>query len=192
MDSKKQFPHPFSETARKFRDYRRKLPAKVSNMALLEMKHNFRIGGYRGDVGVTYWKERKNQIDKTRALLIKTGRLRRSMRAAPSYDYARVTANTPYAGAIHNGFKGTVKQNVKAHTRKRMGKYGVIKTNSQKKSTRIKFGRAQVGQIKVRGFSRSVKMNIPARPFLIVGTPFMNVMERETLRDLEKIFINAK
>ena len=57
----KQFPHPFTEFNRKFRDYRRKLPAKVSIKATEEIKHNFRVGGYRRDTGTIFWKPRKSK-----------------------------------------------------------------------------------------------------------------------------------
>lgn len=165
----KRFPHPFSETAKKYRTYRSRLPDKVSTMALEEIKGYFKVGGYR-DTSTVYWKKRraeswkKKKADSNRALLIKTGRLRRSLRKSPSYDFARVVTNVPYAEALNSGFKGTVKQTVKAFNRKKG---------------------------KVKGFTRTIQQNIEARPFLTIGDAFMNVLERDVLKDLETIFLKA-
>ncbi len=111
-----QFPHPFKKLLANFRRYRGRLPLKISQKALLEIKDNFKMGGYRGEVGTVAWKKRKSQKDAGRALLIKSGRLRRSLKAAPIGGDPRVVTDVPYAQALHEGFKGTV--NIKKHLRK--------------------------------------------------------------------------
>lgn len=186
---KSQFPHPFKKAMQDFRKYQRRLPTVVSQKALLEMKYNFKIAGYRGDAGVVFWKERKGGKDKRRALLIKTGRLRRSLKAAPVNDTARVVTDVPYARALNEGFKGSVRvkshgRNLSKKSREGSGVFSV-KTRRERMKTVRKFKKRTL----VRGHRR--RMNLEARPFLTVGTPFMNVIEREVLRDIEKIFINA-
>jgi phage gpG-like protein len=170
----KRFPHPFSETAKRYREYRRKLPDKISVMAVEEIKGNFKIGGYRGGAVVVFWKKRSNNYwgktnRKGRALLIKSGRLKRGIRKRPTFDYARVVNDVPYAQPLNDGFSGTIIQKVKAHNRK----------SKSKKA------------IKVKAFKRKIMMKLPARPFMIVGEPFYNILEKEVLKDLETIFLKA-
>ena len=184
--------NPIKEFIRDYKRYTSSLTMRISQRALLEMKTNFARQGYDSDTGFKRWRKRKN--DKSlvnRAILIKTGRLRRSLRAAPLYQTARVVTDVPYAEALNNGFRGTVTQNVKAHTRKKMGKLGVIKTTSRKKSTAIKFGKAQVGQTHVKSFKRTMKVNLPARPFLTVGPKFIDNEEVRMLESLESIFLRS-
>lgn len=193
--------NPIKDFIRDYKRYTSTLAMRISQRALLEMKSNFARQGYdsesgfrrwpkrRGERSLVAWKKRKDPNN--RALLIKSGRLRRSLRAAPLYQIARVVTDVPYAEALHTGFKGTVSQTVKAHTRKKMGKLGIIKTNSKKKSTAIKFGKAQVGQTKVKSFNRTMKMNLRARPFLTVGPKFLEQEELRLLESLEAIFLRS-
>lgn len=159
----KRFPHPFSKLASQYRDLRRKLPVQVSAIATADFKENFIRQGYQGKVGVVKWKQRKyNKRGKGRAILVKSGRLKRSIRPSPTFDHARVISNVPYAQAHNEGFKGTVR--VPAHRRKsRKGKL-----------------------YRVKSFRRSV--NIPARPFMITTDPLLNDIEKHVFNQLETIF----
>lgn len=140
---------------------RAKLPREVSNIAVEEFKFNFRLGGYRGDTGVVFWKKRKYMTrGKSRALLIKSGRLKRGIRAAPLPDRARVINDVPYARAHNEGFRGTVR--VRAHRR---------------------------GRYTVRAHKR--KMNIPARPFMVTGQPLLNNIDKHIMTRLDEIWRNA-
>ncbi len=158
----KQFPHPFGKLAGKYREMRRKLPAEVSIIATDEFKGNFRIGGYRGDNGVTFWRARKlSKKSKGRAILIKSGRLRRGIRPQPTYDSARVVNDVPYAKAHNEGFEGTVR------VRGRMKKNGK------------------------RGRSFKRKMKLAARPIMITGKPLINNIDKHITTQLETLWQNA-
>jgi len=159
-----QFPHPFGKLASQYRELRRKLPVQVSAIAVQDFKENFKRQGYQGESGaVIFWKPRKTDRKVARrALLIKSGRLRRSLRAAPTYNDARVVTDVPYAEVHNEGFKGTV--SVKAHTRARAKRAGA----------------------KIRAHRRA--MNIPARPFMITTKPLMDRIEKHLFTELEKIF----
>src|ERR1041384_6338028 len=96
----KQFPHPFGKLAKLYREMRRKLPAEVSNIALNEFKENFRRQGYRNKGGVLIpWRSTKKKKNTfaggSKGVLIKSGRLKRSLRAMPDYNTARVVTNVP-------------------------------------------------------------------------------------------------
>lgn len=163
MADKRNFPNPFGPMASLYRNFRRKLPVVVSNMAMNEFKENFRRGGYREGLGVTTWKPRKvNPKGARRGILIKTGRLRRSFRTRPDYYTARVINNAPYAELHNEGgrIKGTV---------------------------RVKSFRRRDGS-RVRSHARRVDMQIPARPFMVTGNAFLDEVEKYVFNELDKIF----
>ncbi len=193
MDNR--FKHPFDKIAPAYREMRRKLPKEVSDIAVDEFKGNFRVGGYRGEVGTTFWKDRsentwgKKSGKTNRALLIKSGRLRRGIRPQPNYDSARVINDVPYAKAQNEGFKGNVKQNVRSFKRN-LTKHGITKKTGLKKSTKIEFGRVVTGTTTVRSFKRTIKMNLPARPFMITGKGLTNNIEKHITAQLNKLWQN--
>jgi phage gpG-like protein len=133
----------------------------------------------------------KKTNDAGRALLVLTSRLRRSLHASPLHYEARVVTDVPYAETHQKGFKGVITQRISAFTRRKMGKFGVIKTTSLKKSTRIAFGRGQVGQSQVKSHTRTIRVNIPARPFMEVGKSFYDKTERTILTEIEQLFLKS-
>jgi phage gpG-like protein len=171
MDNR--FKHPFDKIAPAYREMRRKLPKEVSDIAVDEFKGNFRVGGYRGEVGTTFWKDRsentwgKKRGKTNRALLIKSGRLRRGIRPQPNYDSARVINDVPYAKAQNEGFKGKVNQRVRSFKRK-----------------------TKKGTTTVRSFKRTIQMNLPARPFMITGKGLNNNIEKHITTQLNKLWQN--
>ncbi len=138
---------PFESFLRNYNDFRlRRWPRLVGRTLLAVFDENFDHGGFTDKVFIR-WKPRKNDTENRgrrlgdggrqqgRALLIKTGALRRSLRinyALPSTVHLLAgSPDVPYAG-IHNeggpitgtasvrSFERTVKgkaQTVKAHTR---------------------------------------------------------------------------
>lgn len=99
----KEFPHPFGDIKERYQAMRRALPRDISMLALGVFQDNFRLQGYKDQENgeVVPWAPRQNDKGSKRAILIKTGRLRRGLRPAPSGDYARVINAVPYA-AVHN------------------------------------------------------------------------------------------
>jgi phage gpG-like protein len=173
----KDFSSPFMDFKKQYLKFWRALPRQVSSMALREFRHNFKIQGYRSDFGVEFWKPiKKKKGQRRRTILVKSGRLRRSMRVAPDRNTARVITDVPYAKVHNEGFEGTV--TVKKRKLKPTRKRG--KTKTKIKNTFRKLGKGKR------------KMKIPARPFMKPGQPFFNVMEREVLKKLDQLFVNAK
>lgn len=190
--------NPFPAFEKNLRVYLRRLPLRLSQRALLVMNSNFDRGGYETESGsFVRWKPRKKSTwkiksDEGRALLIQTGRLRRSLKADPLMDGTpRVITDVPYADAHQNGFSGRVTQKVGSYNRSVNGKLGVIKTTSLKKSTRISFGTAKVGQRKVKAYTRTINQNIPQRPFMQVGKSFLDAEEKDLLNSLENLFLQS-
>lgn len=100
------------------------------------------------------WEKRKNPTkwgkrdEEGRSLLVKTGKLRRSIRVSQILqDRVKITAggaDVPYAKAHNEGFSGRVVQNVNPFTR-----------------------RTKKGKISgVSGFTRVIHQNIPKRQFI--------------------------
>lgn len=76
------------------------LPKKLANEAINHFKDNWRKQGF-DDNTVSAWKQRKNK-DVGRAILVKTGRLRRSFNSfIESNNRVRVENDTPYS-VYHN------------------------------------------------------------------------------------------
>lgn len=131
----------------------RTLPAIIGEEAVNFSLEAFDREAWNGNT-TENWVKRKNptkwgKADETdRALLIKTGKLKRSIRVTRILnDRVRIGAggaDIPYA-RIHNyGFSGKVNQNVKAFTR------------------RMQNGKT----INVSGFNRTINQRIPKRQFI--------------------------
>ena len=131
----------------------RELPAVVGEAAVNFTLENFERQAWLGNTAEN-WQKRKNptkwgKADETdRAILIKTGKLKRSIRISRIVENAVYIqaggADVPYAKAHNEGFRGAVNQTVKPHVRK------------------MKDGR----NIGVSEFQRTIQQNIPKRKFM--------------------------
>lgn len=126
-----------------------KLPARIATEAVNFSKDRFREQNWT-DHHTQPWKRRKSVKNETnrragRAILIDTGRLRRSIRKVEANN-RRIIIGTdvPYAQAHNDGFRGRISQRVRAHTRK-----------TRKGST-----------ANVKAHSRILNLNIPRRRFI--------------------------
>ena len=146
---------------------------------------NFRQKAYNGNV-FTPWKPRKKTAKRNdgRALLVDTGRGRRSVRSIADKNGFAIVSDTPYMKVHNEGFRGVV--TVPEHAR----------VASRKVSTRyLKNGKASTSKSslkKIRGASHSVKahtkrMNIPQRQFIGDSPYLMAKLERTLTSQLLKI-----
>lgn len=162
------FPNPFKEWQRLYIKWRNELPDAISTIAVNEFKNNFREGGWRQGAGVTKWKERskKDKNPKKRALLVKTGRLKRSLRKMPDYMHARVVTNVPYA-QIHNEggvISGTFQWRQYKRIKKKGG-YSIVKSHSKRLNTKI-----------------------PARPFMVMGEGLKTDIDKYMADNMKVVF----
>ncbi|MRN01693.1 hypothetical protein D1Z97_11095 [Riemerella anatipestifer] len=128
----------------------RELPPIIGEEVVHFAQDNFDRQSYNGEA----WQKRKNPTkwgkrdEEGRALLVKTAKLRRSIRIGQVWeDKVRVVAggaDVPYAKAHNEGFSGTITQNVNPFIRR--GKKG-----------------EPVG---VKGHTRIIYQNIPKRQFI--------------------------
>jgi len=134
-------------------DTLRTLPAIIGEEAVNFSLQAFDQQAWSGDVQQA-WKKRKNptkwgKADETdRALLVKTGKLKRSVRITRILnDRVRIGAggsDVPYARVHNFGFRGKVNQKVNTFTR------------------RMKNGKVQ----NVKAHDRTIHQNIPKRQFI--------------------------
>lgn len=141
------------------------LPVKAGAVMVSFSKQRFREQAW-ADNATEPWKRRRStgKRDAGRALLIKTGRLRRSIRVVRYGNHSvTIGSDVPYAAAHNNGFRGVL--SIAAHKRKRFGKEKIdtgklTKKGRPKKKTVIKV----IGEIDVKAHERHV--NIPRRRFM--------------------------
>lgn len=142
------------------------LPPKVGKQIIVFSKQRFAEQNWI-DTTTQPWKHRTigGRKNAGRAILVKSGRLRRSPRIIrTTTNSVTVGSDVPYAAIHNNGFKGLV--NVEEHTRNVYGKQkkstGVFSVKTKKEKMRTI--KAITGSVTVQAHTRRV--NMPRRRFL--------------------------
>lgn len=153
-------------------------PSTVGDLAVNFFKARFRAGGWY-DYGFEQWKARsqKAKRNKGRALLVNSGRLRRSIRISKlTANSVTIGTDVPYAAAHNSGANGTV--NVRAHNRRKFArnKVGTGKLTKTGKE-RTKTMTSVSGVTAVRQHTR--KMNLPKRQFMGESRYLNKLIERK-------------
>lgn len=162
------FPHPFHKVKADFEKLVSDLAVIISGIAENEFKSNFRKQGYEESGGsVTAWAKRKGNIDSGRALLIKSGRLRRGFKKRPTDDTAVVINDVPYAKPLNEGSKKRV--NVRATTYKK-------KKPNKKKQRPVVYVKAHKRQ-----------NNLPARPIMKDTEALHKKIDKRISLELKKL-----
>lgn len=159
---------PIQELERRFKTIIVTLPVVAGNEVVNFALDNFKRQGFLGDT-LQPWKPRKNpnkwgQTPKrnSRALLVDTGKLRRSIRIVRSnLEEVVIGSDVPYAKAHNEGVRLGEIQQVKQHIRKLNRVAGA----SSLKSKRAKKVNYKL-DVEVKAHKRKINQNIPARPFL--------------------------
>lgn len=141
------------------------IPVKAGDTAVLFSMQRFREQAWV-DASTYPWKKRQLGAKRNsgRALLVSSGRLRRSVRIMRTTSTSvTIGSDVPYARIHNEGFKGTV--SVKAHTRTKWVK-SRVETGNLTKS-----GRKQMRTMTTAGSQYAVgqhtrKMNMPRRQFM--------------------------
>ncbi|HLS12210.1 MAG TPA: phage virion morphogenesis protein [Flavobacteriaceae bacterium] len=147
----------------------RQLPPIIGKEVVNFSLDNFKAQAWQNKE-VEPWEKRKSPTkweqkqDDDRALLVNSGQLRRSIRVGKTHDdkvqIIAGGADTPYARAHNEGFKGLVHQHVREHIR------------------RTRNG----GQYTVKAHDRSIEQNIPKRQF--IGNSAQSAELRERINSL--------
>lgn len=160
---------------------------KAVGLALEFIDDNFLAQGYQDKTLIPWTKTKSGKAskfgEKSKGILIKSGRLRRSFRVKKGKWSFVVSTNVPYAQAHNEGFAGVVK--VKAHTRKKSGfvQISSIKTRKSRKK------KVAVSTIKVQSHSR--KMNLPQRQFIPTSkrgsATYLKSVEKMINKEIKKL-----
>ena len=175
-----------------WRDLRRRLDRVRVRLplAMADAARNFfvdsfkRQGWYEGTV-LKKWKPRKKNKGRRRAILVKTGRLRKSIRIRRA-TFRRITiaAEAPYAAAHNFGVDETV--TVRAHTRHTYTtvneKYTTRTGKERSRPKRVETGKSYT----VRSHTRH--MQLPQRQFMGDSEMLGQDLARIVDRAVEEIF----
>ena len=134
---------------------------EVGEIVKTSVTKNFEVGGRPP------WQKSKRAIKQGGQTLVDTGKLKNSQTYRAFNDRVEIGTHKPYAAVHQFGFSGTVSQHVKQHTRK------VHSRNVYKKGKKTASG---ITTVKAHG--RNMRMNLPARPFLVVQDEDMTQIKK--------------
>lgn len=156
-----------SDMIRDLEKFKQQLPSKVGTIAVNFFQENFDKSGFQGDNGLEAWPKRSGkEKGKDRKLLVKSGRLRRSIQKKVWAGGVRVYVGSPadeYADVHNFGFDGSVQ--VKEHSRRRFKKERVGFSNLASKKRRSKTIRYETGESSTVS-SHTRKMSVKQRKFI--------------------------
>ena len=148
-------------------------PLLAGNEAVNFTLDNFKRQGFLGNT-FEPWKTRKvgwvKDKRKGRAILVDTGRLRRSIRITKlNQDSVTIGSDVKYARAHNEGASIGVIQSVKAFKRNRT----YLDEVSAPRAKKQKWERSVIGQSNVKAHTRRINVRIPKRQF-IGNSPYLN------------------
>lgn len=174
------------QITREYQEFLKNVPTHVGREAENFFKHSFRQQGFSGESQMQ-WKQRKDDRDRGRAILVKSSRLRNSIRILEEgHLKVIVGSELPYAEVHNEGFAGTVQVGEHSRTASRR-----VHTRFNKSGRGIgKKKRIRGRDFRVRAHSR--RMNVPGRPF-IGNSPYLDKrIARIIEAGLRKISNNIK
>ena len=151
------------------------LPTVLVNEAVNWTKDNFSRQGFPTESFQSWPPRKDNKKSAGRAILVKTGRLKRSVRMI-STGPLRATFGTevPYARAQNDGFHGMV--TVATHQR---NKIGTIKMSTGKSNQKFKTKKTIVGRGTVKSHQRN--MNLPRRRFIGNSPVLRSILRKKAI-----------
>jgi phage gpG-like protein len=110
--SRKKFNASFTRIKSNWNREKKSLPLQIAKTAENHFKENFRQGGFINEF-LEKWAPRK-KADTGRAILVKSGGLKRGIRAVPGYNFQeiRIANDVPYAQAHNEGTKHLPKRQI--------------------------------------------------------------------------------
>jgi len=191
---------PFEEFLARFQEFKqRRFPGMVGRLAVATFDENFANGGFTDKIFIR-WKPRKGDTENRgrrlgdggkqsgRAILIKSSRLRRSVRVAWAFPHGvRIVAgnqDVPYAQIHNEGGKISGSVSVKAHTRQRFETDDVSKPGAKKP----KYVRVSTGSSQVQAHTRQVNTTMPRRPFMGPSDKLMNRVDRKFFDEVNQMW----
>lgn len=159
------------------------LPGMIGRDAVNFFVDNFRRQGFLG-ARLEPWKKRRARNRAGRAILVKSGRLRRSIRITKIQAGTIVVGtDVPYARAHNEGFRGTVQ--VAAHTRNKYTKTKELTGKLTKLGkARTKTVKRVTGSVQVKAHTK--RMNLPRRQFMGESPYLKTIISRRIMAEIKK------
>ena len=130
------------------------------------------------------WRRKKKGRRGNRAILVKTGRLRRSIKIRSAiFQKIVIATGVDYAAAHNYGYKGTV--SVRSHTRRR---YGREKEEYTTKTGKQSYRRKKIVKSSYTVRQHTRKMNLPQRQFMGDSPMLDRELNKVIERHLEYLF----
>lgn len=173
----------FEKLREEFRKFYRQLPDIAGGQAVSFFKESFRRQGWVYNGSLQKWEQRKpgSKRNKGRALLVDTGRLRRSIRIVQKGEgYVKIGTDVPYAQAHNEGATITGTASIPGFRRKG----GKVKKH-KRGDTIIKAHTRTAG--KVSAHTRNMNTTIPKRQFMGESPDVMKSVERAIFRRIDEI-----
>lgn len=155
--------------AAKIDRFLRGAPRVMGQLAVREFVGSFRRQAFIDGAGVTKaWPKRKKADKKGRSILVKSGRLRRSIRVvSQESDSVTVGTDVPYAQLHNEGGILKATQSIRAHRRRRYDTDEVSAPGARK----AKYVRTHIGTSDVKAHSRQLSTTMPQRQFMGANRP---------------------
>ncbi len=148
------------------------LPKKAGVIAVNFFKERFRENAWL-DTSKEKWEPRKRKTKSKRGTLIKSGRLKRSIRVTKTTsDSVTIGTDAPYAQIHNEGGKIDQTVNVSSHN---------VKVHSRKRKGRTEFVKAHT----VKAHSRKVSFIMPKRQFMGKSTVLNKQIEEMLINEIE-------
>lgn len=153
----------FKKAALEFTRLVRSFPKWAGNEAKNHFVDSFRKQGWDGE----NWQDRKypDKNTKRRAILVKTGRLKRSIKVSSN---GVVSTDVPYAEIHNEGGTIDTTQSIRAHRR-------IVKTRNTYNGRK----KASSGITFVKAHTRKVRISIPRRQFMGNSRVLVSTLENE-------------
>lgn len=176
----------------RFRKVREELPLQMATVAQNFFVGSFQRQGWYDGLTLKRWTPRKGEKWRRkkkgrrgkRAILVKTGRLRRSIKIRSArFQKIVIATDVDYAAAHNYGYKGTV--SVRSHTRRRYGREKEEYTTKTGKQ-RTRTNKVVKSSYTVRQHTR--KMSLPQRQFMGDSPMLDRKLNKVIERQLEYLF----
>jgi phage gpG-like protein len=172
----------FNNIQQRFNRMMEDLPPKLGTVMVNFSKARFREQSWC-DVTASPWAKRKanTKNNRGRAILIGSGRLRRSIRIiSTTRNKVTIGTDVPYAEAHNDGVDKTVTVNAFARRKSQIQKIYSIKTKKGR------FAKVTVGSTMVKSHQRH--MNLPRRRFLGESHELTNQLTRFISIEINNVF----
>ncbi|CAN5308636.1 hypothetical protein BH09BAC1_BH09BAC1_14220 [soil metagenome] len=163
----------------------RKLPELIGREAVNFFKDRFRFGNWIDESPVKWPARKVEDKGAKRGLLVKTGKLRNSIRVIETgANYVVIGSDMPYAKAHNEGLNAPV--NIAAHTRKNNQKVKATFSSLKTKKKSSRTINVTVGKVSVKAHVRNMK--IPQRQFMGMSAFLIRRIQMVVEYELKQIF----